>query len=905
MKVIQDRELVRLAVKSKQGREFYTTFHIEDAQSYLNEKPHDVCMARYQGKKVLLGGPIPSGNAVDVTNETFSFVADAFDVGQMTTLVQKWFKDDFSKDVNVDILESGQMATVGANSKLICLSRKTPGLLDMAASEDGETIGQYSTKNVLGHSGDLNSTIGGVNCLHHELDLKPTSLSRTKLYFLVGYNDLPLKAWRDSRVFWILYDPDVQHCWLVPHNLSDESMGDSISASMALASRSHLDGTISVMHLATPIQASLKNASPLRPHNGNHQSYLRRCMEASSEIEWLSHSSAGAVSESGQQSLLKGSGGWISENRSSPVAHKIDEVVSLYDGCTDALFEGFPTLPVQGTGDCLCTMQGPLKVLARGCCANSRVVLLDGNRTFASSDVNLAKDQLSGVMFVKTSDPDIYKLNQIRWDMARAAKTAVIAVTPDGCVHLCGPLPPCVQIEQYPTPVAGTPIPDEAAKKLISFSLSASGDEYFGSLFQPIPTHDQTEKVISDFMDSVQSKDFGVVANDEDIDSSESFNDNDFRRMMDAINTLSVSKMSAIERNHLAMKMAKFLRKVVKRAASQAIGNNPMIQQSTRDLEFLQGWSGDNVGWAVENKDVLEKLLKSSSIKVLPQEDVVDLALQTKLDESIQKKKEDLQAYISKGKQSTYNIYKKALNRVFSPALESLMRSIGDNPRYRKHFLQIQQPNVAAVITRASQSANKQSVMVSAEDLKKLFKRLGATGYLGFSVNFFRAWKSKLINELCVINQPGQGFNDPESFAPSSHRIEDGPANATEAFETDIRNQFVLPVFARLPKTIDDEDDDDEDYDNISHMPAPLGVGDLADNLLLRAEFTLRDPEQGTKHPLWLYCDWLFCQIKTIHGIVEKEAAPLVIRALGYSILRIMKNNPVPDQKTMEIVASM
>lgn len=308
--------------------------------------------------------------------------------------------------------------------------------------------------------------------------------------------------------------------------------------------------------------------------------------------------------------------------------------------------------------------------------------------------------------------------------------------------------------------------------------------------------------------------------------------------------------------------------------------------------------------WAVKNKSVLEELLKTSSIKVSPQEGVIDLALQTKLNESIERKIRDLTTYISTGKKSTNNVYKKAMNRVFHPVLESLMRSIGDSPRYCKLFPQVKQPNVAAVIIRATQGTNKQSVTANPEDVMKVFHRLGATGFISFSVNFFHAWKSKLINQLCVVDKPGHGFNDPESFAPSDHRIENGPTNPTEAYETDIRNQFVLPVFTRLPKTIDEDDDDDDD-DNFAYMPAPLTGGDLADNLLLRAEFTLRDPEQGTKHPLWLFCDWIFYQVKSIHGIVEKEAAPLVMRALGFSILRMMKENPVPDKNTMEIVASM
>jgi len=88
-------------------------------------------------------------------------------------------------------------------------------------------------------------------------------------------------------------------------------------------------------------------------------------------------------------------------------------------------------------------------------------------------------------------------------------------------------------------------------------------------------------------------------------------------------------------------------------------------------------------------------------------------------------------------------------------------------------------------------------------------------------------------------------------------------------------------------------------------MPITPVDDDLAKYVLMRAEFMLRDLEQGIGHPMWQYVDWLFHQIKTIHQVNEKQAAPLAMRALGFSISKIMKENPNPDKVMLEIVASI
>ena len=85
--------------------------------------------------------------------------------------------------------------------------------------------------------------------------------------------------------------------------------------------------------------------------------------------------------------------------------------------------------------------------------------------------------------------------------------------------------------------------------------------------------------------------------------------------------------------------------------------------------------------------------------------------------------------------------------------------------------------------------------------------KMGATGFISFHIGFLQTWKTKVINEICLVDKPGEGFNNPETFVPVGRRLEDGPADPVAATETDIRQQFVLPTFARLPKMIGDDDD--------------------------------------------------------------------------------------------------
>lgn len=903
--VVKDETLASAAASSMLGRHFWTGGGIADATEYLKNNRGDVCMVRHNGKKVLIGGPIPDGTAVDVSNKNFSHVADSFDVGQMTAHVVAWFKTDFSKDVTVNILESGEMTAVGPNSKLISLARTTPALLDMAATENGRVIGQYSSVGTLGHSGDMHSTIGNVYCLHHELGLKP-SRGNMKEYFLVGYSSKPLKAWRDSRVFWIVYDSDTDTCWLVPHDLSHDAVGDTVSATMPLVSKSDRDGMIRVCHLSRPVQASLASASPLRPENRAHSAFLNECTNAANSIDW-SQLTDGRVSKGKTDTCVTtvaGTGVAAGSDRDEKVANQIDHAIAVFDGCSDVLFKGFPTTLVDGRGDVLSTMRGPLKTFARGCCANSRVVFIDGTQACATSEINSVFKQLSGVIIVKMDDPDIYKLNQVRWNMARGYRTPVVALTPDGCKHLCGPLPPTVEIEDHPTPVAGTPIPTEVVKEIVEFALSPDGDTYFGPLYQPVPSYEQVRSAISDFIIGVRDKDFSVIIDDDVSAAENTFTDDDFRRLMELINMLSVSTATAVERNNLAIRIVKLLQTLAKEVASGAIIADTVQQKDASDMEILNTWCGDLV-WAAELKDVLEDLLKEFSIKIVVQDGMTDLSLVMKLDEAIKKKKSQLERRLRDRKKATFNNWKKTFNAVFNPALEALMRCIGENPKYHKLFGEVKNASMTGVITRATQSTNKKLVSGNPEDIMKLFHRLGATSFINFRINFLQTWKTKVVNEICIVDRPGQGFNDPNSFVPADHRIEDGPEDPVAAYETDVRHLFVLPVFARLPKFIDEDDSDDSDVEDLKQMPIAPAPEDLAKYVLMRDEFVLRDPEQGPRHPMWLYVDWLFDQIKTIHQVPEKQAAPLATKALGYAVLQIMTNNPEPDQGTMEIVTSI
>jgi len=321
----------------------------------------------------------------------------------------------------------------------------------------------------------------------------------------------------------------------------------------------------------------------------------------------------------------------------------------------------------------------------------------------------------------------------------------------------------------------------------------------------------------------------------------------------------------------------------------------------------LNGWNGENVDWALAKKNLLEDLL--DNVKIVKQEGVeIDLALTMKLDDAIKKKRSELSKKINTTKISTLNSWKKIFNAVLHPALEALMGSIGDNPRYRRYFSEIRNPNMSGVIIHASQSTSKISVATNPEDVMKIFHKMGATGFVSFTINFLQTWKTEVINEICLLDQPGEGFNNPETYVPVNHRLEDGPADPVAAYETDIRHQFVLPTFVRLPKLTDGDSDDDDsevDDDMFQKMPVAPAENDLAKYVLMRAEFMLRDPEQGAKHPMWRYVDWLFHQIKTLHQVNEKQVAPLAMRALGFSISRLMKVNPNPDKETMEIIASI
>lgn len=907
--IVQDDTLRKMATTPAQGRLFWTGGRIEEANKHLRLFPNDVCMVRHNNSIVLLGGPIPKGKLLDVTRHDFSDTADSFDVGEMTSLVDQWFKKDFDKEVNVDILESGEMIHgLSHNSKLISLSRKTPALLDMATTETGDSIGQYSnTGGTLGHSGDCHSTIGGVQCLHHECPIK----ALRKLYFLAGYSNRPLKAWRDSRVFWILYDPDQEKCWLVPHDLSHQAVGDEVSATMPLVSRQDPDSnSTSVIHLSEPVQGSLNSASPLNPRNDQkHREYMRRCMVAANNIDWTQSSKNQKI---GNDNLTQNAAPFplktnTQEEISMPlISIPIDRSIAIFDNCDDTLFKKYPQICMGKRSISLSPMHGPLKVLSSGCCANSRVVVIDAESTSESSEINSLSRQLSGVIFVKAKCPDVYKLHQIRWNVARASLTPVLALTPDGCKHLCGPMPTIYQNEEYPTPVAGSYISNEEVEKLIEFALSSEGDKYFGPLYQPIPSFEKAKQVVEKFISDMETKNFSPINGKEpDLkDLEDSFGDNHFRQLMEVVNIISVSTSTAVERNKLAIQLVKFLKKISKRTADNEVAASLPITSHSSELEVLNNWNGENVEWALENKKILEDTL--TNVKIFKQEGVeIDLVLQIKLDEAIKKRKSELITKIRRSKVAIINGWKKTFNAVFHPALESLMLSIGDNPRYRKYFSEIKNPNMSGVITCASQSTNKQTIANNPENVMKLFHKLGATGFVSFTINFLHTWKSKVINEICLLDQPGEGFNDPETYVPVNHFLEDGPADPVAAYETDIRHQFVLPTFVRLPKMINDDSDDEDDMDMLQQMPVTPVDDDLAKYVLMRAEFMLRDPEQGTRHPMWQYVDWLFHQIKIIHQVNEKQAAPLAMRALGFSISTLMKAKPNPDKVTLEIVASI
>jgi hypothetical protein len=115
--IVKDEKLIEAAATSAQGRQFWTGGRLADALGHLKIHPEDVCMVRYstggQGgaeeeKIVLLGGPIPSRTLVDVTNHDFSYIADSFDVGEMTNLVQEWFLKDFQKEGEFELFVLSQ-----------------------------------------------------------------------------------------------------------------------------------------------------------------------------------------------------------------------------------------------------------------------------------------------------------------------------------------------------------------------------------------------------------------------------------------------------------------------------------------------------------------------------------------------------------------------------------------------------------------------------------------------------------------------------------------------------------------------------------------------------------------------------------------------------------------------------
>lgn len=115
-RIIQSQQLVQSATapssRQQQGRQFWTGGRLLDALEHLKAHPDDVCMARLSKEEakdhhdyattassilVLLGGPIPSDTLVDVTDHDFSYVADSFDVGEMTRMTTQWFQKTHEK----------------------------------------------------------------------------------------------------------------------------------------------------------------------------------------------------------------------------------------------------------------------------------------------------------------------------------------------------------------------------------------------------------------------------------------------------------------------------------------------------------------------------------------------------------------------------------------------------------------------------------------------------------------------------------------------------------------------------------------------------------------------------------------------------------------------------------------
>jgi len=105
-KMIKHEKLIKSAAFPAVGRKFWTGGCFEDAQEHLESHPNDVCMVRYQDKIVLMGGPIESKDVLlDVTDHDFSGTADSFDVGEMTSLVEQWFQNDFNKKGKVFLFD--------------------------------------------------------------------------------------------------------------------------------------------------------------------------------------------------------------------------------------------------------------------------------------------------------------------------------------------------------------------------------------------------------------------------------------------------------------------------------------------------------------------------------------------------------------------------------------------------------------------------------------------------------------------------------------------------------------------------------------------------------------------------------------------------------------------------------
>ena len=88
----------------------------------------------------------------------------------------------------------------------------------------------------------------------------PPNAMAVKRFILAGYSSKPLKTWRDSRVFWMVYDEGAVAAWLVPHNLSHDAVGDDVSASMPLVSKQGPDKRVQVFHVSRPVQATLKGS---------------------------------------------------------------------------------------------------------------------------------------------------------------------------------------------------------------------------------------------------------------------------------------------------------------------------------------------------------------------------------------------------------------------------------------------------------------------------------------------------------------------------------------------------------------------------------------------------------------------------------------------------------------------